>query len=142
MDYTILPAMNATLNGLATVLMLCGWVAIKQGKVRVHKRFMNAAGICSGLFLTFYVIYHFNVGSVPFKTQGTVRTIYLAILLSHVLLAVVNTYLVPRTFYLAWKHRDAEHKKLAKITFPLWLYVSITGVVIYMMLYRWFPNPI
>jgi len=140
MDYTLLPAVNATLNGLATILMLCGWVAIKKSKVTIHKRFMNSAGVCSALFLTFYVIYHFKVGSVPFKAQGTVRYVYFAILISHVFLAAVNTYLVPRTFFLAWKHRDAEHKKLAKITFPLWLYVSITGVVIYVMLYKLFPG--
>jgi uncharacterized membrane protein YozB (DUF420 family) len=140
MDLTVLPAVNATLNGLATVLMLGGFVAIKQKNVTLHKTLMMAAGVASALFLACYLVYHFNVGSVPFRRGGALKAVYLSILVTHVFLAVVIAVMVPMTFWRAFKGNIAGHRKIAKITFPIWLYVSVTGVVIYMMLYKLFPG--
>lgn len=138
--YTDLPAVNATLNGLATVLMLAGFIAIKQKNIALHKALMIGAGVASAVFLGCYLVYHFNVGSVKFKGEGAIRYVYLTILLTHVILAMAIAVLVPKTFWHAFKNDLEKHRRIAKITFPIWLYVSITGVVIYLMLYQWFPN--
>jgi putative membrane protein len=140
MSYTDLPAINASLNGLATVLMLAGFIAIKQKNIGLHKALMIGAGVASAVFLGCYLVYHFNVGSVKFKGEGIVRYVYFAILISHVILAMAIAVLVPKTFWRAFKKDIEGHKRIARITFPIWLYVSITGVVIYLMLYKWFPG--
>jgi uncharacterized membrane protein YozB (DUF420 family) len=136
MDASVLPAVNASLNGLATVLLLTGYVFIKKGDRARHKAVMLAAGVASALFLASYVVYHLSAGSVKFQGQGVARAIYFAILISHVFLAAAIAVLAPITFWRAFKNDFERHKKLARITFPLWLYVSITGVVIYVMLYQ------
>jgi len=131
-----LPVVNATLNGLATVLLLSGYVAIKQYKVRVHNRFMLAAFIVSCLFLVSYLVYHYNVGSVKFDKPGWVRTTYLWILATHTILAAIVPVLATITLTLAVKGKFEKHRAMAKWTLPIWLYVSVTGVVIYLLLYQ------
>jgi len=134
-DYTLLPAVNAALNSLCTILLLVGYTLIKQRKIEQHRRVMIAAGVTSALFLTSYLIYHAHVGSVKFMGEGAIRPVYYAILISHVLLAMVIAVMVPMTFWRAF--RDVErHRAIARITFPIWIYVSVTGVVIYVLLYH------
>jgi uncharacterized membrane protein YozB (DUF420 family) len=134
-----LATLNASLNALATILLVVGFVLIKQGRVDAHRRTMLAAFAVSTIFLISYLIYHYLVGSVKFTAEGLPRTIYLSILLSHVILAVFVPFLAIWTIWLGLKDRRVEHRKWAKITFPIWLYVSITGVVIYVMLYLLYP---
>jgi len=136
MDYTILPAVNATLNGICTVLLVVGWILIRQQKRDAHRNVMIAAGVVSALFLTSYLIYHANVGSVKFEGTGWIRPVYFFILISHILLAFVIAVLVPMTFWRAYKQRWDSHRKIARVTMPIWLYVSVTGVLIYLLLYR------
>jgi len=131
-----LPALNATLNAIATVLLTAGWMLIRQGKRDAHRRCMLGALGVSAAFLTSYVIYHFNVGSVPFQKQGTIRTVYLTILFTHIVLAAAIVPLVLVTVSRALAARFDTHRRIARWTLPLWLYVSVTGVVIYVMLYR------
>jgi uncharacterized membrane protein YozB (DUF420 family) len=132
---------NAVLNGLATLLLVAGWVLARQGRVRAHRAVMIAAFATSAVFLACYLTYHWLVGHVPFRGTGGVRTVYFAILISHILLAVAVPVLALRMFFLAWKGRWDAHRRLGRITLPIWLYVSVTGVVIYLMLYHWFPGP-
>jgi uncharacterized membrane protein YozB (DUF420 family) len=139
MDVTILPAVNATLNGIATLLLLTGYVLVKRRDLERHKTVMIGAGITSAMFLISYVIYHYHAGSVKFTGQGAVRPVYFGILISHVILAASIAVLVPMTFWRAFKDPE-RHKKIARITFPIWLYVSITGVVIYVMLYHLYKS--
>jgi putative membrane protein len=136
MDWTLLPAVNATLNSLATVLLVAGYALIRQGRREAHRRAMLAALACSTLFLISYLAYHAQVGSVRFQGTGAVRTIYFAILLTHTVLAAAVPFLALRTLFLAHRERLAEHRRLARWTLPIWLYVSVTGVVIYVMLYQ------
>lgn len=136
MDVRDLPAINATLNAISTVLLVIGFVLIKGGKPAAHKRVMIAAFCVSVLFLTSYVIYHVQVGSVPFQRTGTIRTIYLSILLTHIVLAAVVPFLAILTLYRGLTERFVLHRKIARWTLPIWLYVSVTGVVVYWMLYR------
>ncbi len=136
MDYTLLPTVNATLNGTATILLLAGYRQIKAGRKEQHKTAMLAAFAASILFLTSYLIYHAKVGSVAYPGTGLIRTVYLGILISHVILAAVVPALALMTLYRAWKGRFAHHAKIARITLPIWLYVSVTGVIVYLMLYR------
>jgi putative membrane protein len=136
MDWTLLPAVNATLNSMATVLLVTGYVLIRQGRREAHRRAMLAALACSTLFLVSYLAYHAQVGSVRFQGTGAVRTIYFAILLTHTVLAAAVPFLALRTLFLAMRERLAEHRRLARWTLPIWLYVSVTGVVIYVMLYQ------
>jgi uncharacterized membrane protein YozB (DUF420 family) len=131
----MLPAVNATLHGISTLLLLTGYYFVKRRDLERHKIVMLGAGVTSTLFLISYVIYHLSAGSVKFQQQGFVRTVYLTILLTHVVLAMAIAVLVPMTFWRAFKDPE-RHKKIARITFPIWLYVSITGVVIYLMLYQ------
>ncbi len=135
-----LPAVNAALNGSAAVLLLAGLVAIKSGRREAHKRFMFAALAASTAFLACYLYYHATHGSTKFNATGVARTLYLALLVSHTLLAVVNLPMVLRTFWLAHKERWVEHRKAAKWTFPVWLYVSVTGVAVYVVLYHFNPQ--
>jgi uncharacterized membrane protein YozB (DUF420 family) len=131
-----LPTLNATLNGLAALFLLCGFVLIRAGRREAHRRAMLAAVTCSALFLVSYLVYHAQVGSVRFTRTGPIRTVYLTILLTHTVLAAVIVPLVLVTLRRAWRGDFARHRRLARITFPLWAYVSVTGVVVYWMLYR------
>jgi uncharacterized membrane protein YozB (DUF420 family) len=131
---------NAVLNALATVLLVAGWVFIARGQWKAHRVAMIAAFAVSAVFLVCYLTYHYLVGHVPFRGQGPVRTVYFAILISHIILAVFVPILALRMFFLAWKGRWEAHRRLGKITMPIWLYVSVTGVVIYAMLYHLFPG--
>jgi protein SCO1/2/putative membrane protein len=132
-----LPGINAALNGGAAVLLVFGWWLIRAGRVRAHATCMISGVAVSGLFLACYLVYHFQIrGGVPFRGTGPIRLVYLTILLSHVLLAMAIVPLVALTLTRALRSQFARHARIAKVTFPIWLYVSITGVVIYLMLYR------
>jgi uncharacterized membrane protein YozB (DUF420 family) len=131
---------NAVLNAIATILLVSGWVFIRRGRVAAHRAAMVAAFATSAVFLACYLTYHWLVGHVPFRGVGTVRTVYFAILISHILLAVAVPGLALRMFFLAWRGRFDAHRRLGRITLPIWLYVSVTGVVIYLMLYVLFPG--
>ena len=131
-----LPTVNATLNTISTILLTIGYILIRQRRVGAHKRCMLAAFAVSVLFLISYVIYHANAGSTPFTRQGWIRPVYFTILISHIILAFVIVPLAIRTLYLAWRERFEKHRRIAKITLPIWLYVSVTGVFIYIMLYQ------
>jgi putative membrane protein len=136
-----LPGLNALLNTLAAVLIVLGYRAVRRGEIETHRAFMLSASVTSALFLVSYLTYHAQVGSVRFTAQGLPRTIYFAVLLSHTVLAAVTLPLVLRTLYLGWKRRDDRHRRIARWTLPIWLYVSVTGVVVYLMLYRLYPPP-
>jgi uncharacterized membrane protein YozB (DUF420 family) len=127
---------NAVLNSIAAVLLVIGWVAIARGQWRVHRAAMIAAFVVSAIFLVSYLTYHAIAGSVPFQGQGLVRPVYFTILVSHVILAAAVPVLALRMFFLAWRGRWEAHRRLGRITMPVWLYVSVTGVVIYLMLYH------
>ena len=133
-----LPAVNATLNGIAFILLCLGMVFIKAGLQVAHRNTMVAAGIMSGLFLACYLIYHFEAGSMPFRGEGNAAIVYYAILISHVILAMVVAVIVPITFWYALAGNWEKHKRIAKVSLPLWMYVSITGVIVYFMLYHMF----
>jgi uncharacterized membrane protein YozB (DUF420 family) len=135
-DYTILPAVNASLNATSTVFLLIGWRFIRRRDIRHHRWCMIAAFVTSALFLTSYLVYHANVGSVPFPGTGTIRAIYLGILFTHIVLAAVILPLALVTLSRALAQRFDRHRVIARWTLPIWLYVSVTGVVIYVMLYR------
>lgn len=139
----VLPLANACLNGTSFVLLVLGLVAIKRNRRAGHERFMLGALAASALFLASYLYYHFvvipEVGVTKFNGTGVVRTAYYVMLASHVILAIVNLPLVIATVVLAKKERWDAHKRLAKITLPMWLYVSVTGVLVYLVLYRWNP---
>ena len=130
-----LPTLNATLNGLAAILLVSGYVLIKRGDRRKHQWCMLAALTTSALFLISYVTYHLNAGSRPFPGQGPIRLVYFAILITHVMLAATIVPLALITASRGLKSQFDRHVRIARWTFPLWLYVSVTGVVIYLMLY-------
>ena len=132
---------NAILNGLSAVLLVAGWVAIKRGRVHLHRRAMTGAFLLSAVFLACYLAYHAMVGHVPFAGSGAVRGVYLSILASHVVLAAAVPVLALRMLFLASRGRFDAHRRLGRIALPIWLYVSVTGVVIYVMLYHLFPGP-
>jgi len=138
MDFSIssLPLVNALLNSLATILLISGYVAIRRGKIQVHRALMLCAFATSVLFLTSYLIYHAHVGSRPFPGRGLVRTVYFTILISHVVLAAVIPPLAAVTLWQALRSRFDRHVRIARWTLPLWLYVSVTGIVVYLMLYQ------
>lgn len=135
------PLTNAILNGTSAILLVAGLAAIKAQRRALHERLMKGATITSALFLAGYLYYHLVVqpvlGPTPFRREGALKTAYLVMLASHVLLAIVNVPLVLRVLWLAHKERWEEHKKLAKVTFPVWMYVSVTGVLVYLALYVW-----
>ncbi|PYS07492.1 MAG: DUF420 domain-containing protein [Acidobacteria bacterium] len=131
-----LPTVNAALNLTAAILIGTGIYFIKQKNIRAHKVCMIMALAVSALFLTSYLIYHYNVGSVRFTKQGWIRGVYFPLLISHTVLAAVVLPLVLRTAFLALKGRFVSHVRIARWTFPTWMYVSITGVVVYLMLYH------
>jgi len=136
LDVHSLPAVNASLNALAAVLLVTGYLLIRRRQWIAHRNVMTAALVCSVLFLTSYLIYHAQVGSVRFPGTGTPRTVYLTILATHTVLAAAVPILAGITVVRAWRRRYPQHKKLARWTLPIWLYVSVTGVVVYWMLYR------
>lgn len=135
-DFRVLAHVDAILNGIAFVLICAGLIAVKRGNVELHKKLMLAAVGCSALFLACYLTYHATCESVKFQGEGAIRTVYFILLISHIVLAAVQVPLILRTVYLGLKDRREAHKKWAKVTTPIWLYVSITGVVIYWMLYK------
>ena len=139
MGISDLPALNATLNAASAVLLLLAYRAIRGHRIEPHRKLMLAAAATSAVFLTSYLVYHAHVGSVRFTGQGPVRAAYFTILITHTILAVAIVPMVLRTLYLGLRRRDEPHRRLARWTFPLWLYVSVTGVVIYAMLYRLYP---
>ena len=131
-----LPTLNAALNATSAALLLAGYVLIRSGRREAHRRVMVAALISSAAFLASYLVYHFHVGSVRFQGQGAIRTVYFTILITHTILAVAIVPLVAITVTRAYRGRFGPHRRIARWTLPLWLYVSVTGVVIYWMLYR------
>jgi len=138
--YSIFPALNATLNGTSAVLILIGRKLIAEGKVAAHRAVMITAVVTSSLFLASYLYYHAHVGSVRFQGQGWSRPVYFSILISHTILAAATLPLVIVTLSRALSQRSASHRAIARWTFPIWLYVSVTGVVIYFMLYHLFAR--
>jgi uncharacterized membrane protein YozB (DUF420 family) len=136
LDYTVLPAVNATLNSIATVFLLVGWRFIRRGEIGRHRACMISALVTSALFLVSYVVYHANVGSVPFQGRGAARVVYFTILITHIFLAALILPLALVTLSRALSRRFDRHRAIARWTLPIWLYVSITGVVIYLMLYQ------
>ena len=131
-----LPALNACLNATSAVFLLLGYWQIRQKKITAHRVCMSAAFLTSVLFLLSYLYYHYHHGSTKFQGQGTVRLLYFAILLTHTVLAVVIVPMILLTLRRALKGEFARHKPLARWTLPLWLYVSVTGVIVYLMLYQ------
>jgi uncharacterized membrane protein YozB (DUF420 family) len=137
-----LPAVNATLNGAAAVLLVAGFAAIKAGRRQRHRRLMLSAFVVSVAFLACYLYYHFAVAAgkpTPFNGTGWTRGAYFALLISHTVLAAVNLPMVLRTLWLAQRERFEAHRRLARWTFPIWLYVSVTGVAVYVVLYHFNP---
>ncbi len=139
-DFQIFPPINAALNFTSTVLLLTGFFLIKSGRRKAHQYTMTAALVSSALFLACYLTYHYGVGHTEFpKEHPVARRIYLAILIPHIILAVVNLPLIIILVVAAARGRFETHKKFARFTFPSWLFVSVTGVIIYFMIYQWFP---
>ena len=136
MSVSDLPALNASLNALASLFLLAGYVFVRQKHIAAHRACMLGALATSALFLTSYLIYHYNVGSRPFTGTGPIRLVYFAILISHVLLAIAIVPMVLVTVSRALARRFDRHRRIARITWPLWMYVSVTGVIVYVMLYR------
>lgn len=134
-----LPAVNASLNALSTVLLVIGYLLIRARRFKAHRNVMVAALVSSTLFLVCYLVYHAHIGSKHFPGSGTARTVYLAILLTHTVLAATVPFLAGVTVYRAFRQRYGDHRRIARWTLPIWLYVSVTGVVVYWMLYqmRW-----
>lgn len=137
-QFAIFPVINASLNGASTVLLLTGRWMISQKRIAAHRVVMLSAVTTSTLFLISYVCYHAHVGSVRFQGTGWSRPVYFTILISHVLLAIVIVPMVIVTLTHALRERFDRHRAIARWTFPLWLYVSVTGVLVYFMLYHWF----
>ena len=131
-----LPAVNASLNALSGVLLLTGYVMIRTRRIRQHRRCMIAAFITSSAFLVCYIVYHAQVGSVPFTRHGLVRPLYFTILITHVTLAATIVPLALVTLSRGLKGRYPQHIRIARWTFPIWLYVSVTGVLVYTLLYQ------
>lgn len=147
-----IPALNATLNGLATILIVLGWMQIKaaqrtpdaglrSARIQTHRRLMLAAGVVSAAFLAGYVSHKVLMRGVhtPFGGEGAIRSVYYTMLLTHIVLAISIAYLVPKTFALALRGQIDRHRAWARWTFPIWLYVSVTGVLVYFFLYQWWP---
>ena len=136
---SVLPALNALLNAASAILMFVGWRRIRAKRRNAHRDAMLAAVATSMLFLASYLYYHFHVGTTRFAAQGLVRVVYFSILLTHTLLAALVPFLVGTTLYFALRERFDSHRRVARWTFPIWMYVSVTGVIIYVMLYQLYP---
>jgi uncharacterized membrane protein YozB (DUF420 family) len=137
-DYSIFPKIDATLNGCSAVLLVTGRIFIARGKIAAHRAMMITAVVTSSLFLASYLYYHYHVGSVHFRGTGWTRPLYFTIQISHVILAVVIVPMVLITLTRALRGQFDRHRAIARWTFPLWLYVSVTGVIVYLMLYQIF----
>lgn len=136
MTVSDLPAVNATLNAIATVLLILGYVLIRRGRIDAHRRSMVAAFATSVLFLICYLVYHYHAGSRPFPGQGPIRIVYFTILISHIILAAAVPFLAAITLWLGLQDRRLRHRRIARWTLPIWLYVSVTGIIVYWMLYQ------
>ncbi len=138
MSFTLrdLPTLNAALNALSALLLATGYLLIRRRRIEAHRRAMLAAFACSTLFLISYLAYHFQVGSVKFPGTGAARSVYLTILLTQTVLAAAVPVLAPITLFRALTKRYDRHRRIARVTLPIWLYVSVTGVVVYWMLYQ------
>jgi len=137
-QYAMFPVIDASLNGTSAVLLLIGRGYIKRGRMAAHRAFMIAALACSSIFLACYLYYHWHVGSVPFQGQGWSRKVYFTILISHTILAAVIVPMIIITLSRALRERFDRHRAIARWTYPLWMYVSVTGVIVYFMLYHLF----
>jgi putative membrane protein len=135
-DYNIFPVINASLNGASAVLIITGHALIKRNNMRLHRADMITAVVTSTLFLASYVFYHLHVRSVHFPGTGWVRTLYLTILFSHTVLAATVPFLVAFSLSYALREKFDRHRRISRWTYPVWLYVSVTGVVVYVMLYQ------
>ena len=131
-----LPTVNAILNGIAAVFLVVGWVLIRRRRMRAHRAAMLAALVCSVAFLASYLVYHAQVGSVRFQGTGAIRTVYFTVLLTHTVLAAAVPFLAAITLTRALQRRFPRHRAIARWTLPIWLYVSVTGVAVYWMLYH------
>ena len=131
-----LPTVNATLNTISTVLLTVGFVMIRRRKIVAHRNCMIAAFVVSGLFLTSYLLYHYHAGSTPFEGSGWIRFVYFAVLIPHIILAAAILPLALITLYFALRERFTKHQRIARWTLPIWLYVSVTGIIVYWMLYH------
>jgi uncharacterized membrane protein YozB (DUF420 family) len=129
-------ALNATLNGTSAILLAVGYAAIRTGKREAHKRLMISAFVVSSAFLVSYIAYHYRVGHVAFQGQGVIRPVYFVLLTSHTLLAIVIVPLILITLRRAWLERFDKHRLIARWTLPLWFYVCVTGVIVYLMVYQ------
>lgn len=139
MDFTFLPHLNACLNATSGALLAAGYYFIRRGRVTAHLRCMTAAVVVSLVFLASYLVYHYNHGSTRFRGEGAIRPVYFSILLSHTVLAVVIVPLVLLTLSRARRGDFARHRRIARWTLPLWFYVSVTGVLVYLLLYQLYP---
>lgn len=139
-QYAFFPALNATLNGASAALLLTGRVLIAKRRIVAHRICMIAAVVASALFLACYLFFHFKVGNILFLGQGWARPVYFTILISHVTLAMVIVPMAIVTLTRGLGGRYPQHRAIARWTWPLWMYVSITGVLVYFMLYQWFPH--
>jgi putative membrane protein len=135
-----LPACNAALNTAATVFLLLGYRAVRRRRIALHRACMVAAFVTSVAFLASYLVYHAHAGSTRFAGTGWVRPLYFTILATHTVLAALIPFLAVTTLWLALRRQFTRHARLARLTLPAWLYVSVTGVLIYLMLYRWVPS--
>lgn len=140
MSVSDLPALNASLNGLSAILLTAGLVFIKRGEKTAHRNCMVAAFVVSTVFLVSYLTYHAQIGHTSFQDPAWFRPIYLAILIPHVLLAALIVPMILATFWFAVRGTFEKHRKIAKWTWPLWMFVSVTGVIIYLLLYQIFPQ--
>lgn len=133
-DLRFLPAINASFNALSATLLATGWMAIRRGARTIHKYLMVSAFASSSLFLVGYLVYHWAHGDTKFGGHGPIRVVYLLILASHVLLSMAIVPMCLASFYFAWRQRFATHRRIGRVLLPIWLYVSVTGVVIFFML--------
>ncbi len=131
-----LPTVNASLNTISTILLTIGFLMIRRRKIVAHRNCMIAAFVVSGLFLTSYLIYHYHAGSTPFEGSGWIRYVYFAVLIPHIILAASILPLALITLYFALRKRFTKHRRIARWTLPIWLYVSVTGIIVYWMLYH------
>lgn len=138
---TLLPHFNALLNSTSAILLVSGYRAIREGRIKAHRNFQIAAVISSTVFLVSYLTYHYYHGTSRFLGQGIVRRIYFSILISHTILAIVIVPLVIVTLLLAALASFRWHRRIARVTLPIWLYVSVTGVIVYLLLYQIYPSP-
>lgn len=137
-----LPHLNAILNSTSAVFLIAGYLFIKLGRIQAHRNCQITAVVTSTIFLASYLTYHYYHGDTPFLGQGIVRPFYFTILITHVILAIVIVPLVLITLYRALRMDFIRHRRIARLTLPLWLYVSVTGVVVYLMLYHFYPTPL